>query len=169
MSLLFLMPVAIFLIAAYVFKNSTDEMAYLAASISLVSLVISLFLAPWQIQLLLLMLVLLINTGQRSPSNQQVESQTQEKSKLLYRGANYELPPVQQEGTSMEITGKYRGRVWRSHDVVNVPSEPQPFNLKYRGVSVTNQKALVPVVKEPVPESTNHNSESKAKMLLRAH
>lgn len=169
MSLLFLMPMAIFLIAAYVFKNSTDEMAYLAASISLVSLVISLFLAPWQLQLLLLMLVLLSNTGQRLPSNQPVESQTQEKSKLLYRGANYELPPAQLEGTSQEITGTYRGRVWRANDVVNVPSEPQPFNLKYRGVSVSNQKALVPVVKEPVQDGMNQSSESKAKMLLHAH
>ncbi|HEY9649318.1 MAG TPA: DUF4278 domain-containing protein [Coleofasciculaceae cyanobacterium] len=169
MSLLFLIPVAIFLIAAYVFKNSTDEMAYLAATISLVSLVISLFIAPWQIQLLLLMLVLFSNLGQRRPSNQAVESHEQEKSTLLYRGANYELPPVQLEGTSMEITGKYRGRVWRSHDVVNVPSEAQSFNLKYRGVSVTNQKALVPVVQEPQHDDMNHSSESKAKMLLHAH
>lgn len=168
MSLQFLMPMAIFLIAAYIFKNSSDEMAYLSACISLVSLVISLFLAPWPIQLLLLMLVLLSNRRKALPSNEWVESQTQEKSDLLYRGANYKASPAQQEGTTIEITGKYRGRVWRSHDVVEVPMEQQPFNLKYRGVSVTNQKALVPVAKEPLKEGTNQSSESKAKTLLHA-
>jgi hypothetical protein len=42
MSFTFLIPMAIFLIAAYIFKNSTDEISYLAALISLISLFFSL-------------------------------------------------------------------------------------------------------------------------------
>ncbi len=58
MSLGFLIPLAIALGSAYIFEKSAEEMALLAASIGIVSLLLSLILLPWQMQLMLLMFVL---------------------------------------------------------------------------------------------------------------
>lgn len=57
MQLFFLIPLTICLAAGYVFKNSADEMAELTGLVIFVSLILSLVLAPWQFQLLVLMLV----------------------------------------------------------------------------------------------------------------
>lgn len=58
MYLPFLIPLTTAIVAGYIFKNSADEMAYLTGLVTLVSLILSLVLAPWQLQLLVLMLVL---------------------------------------------------------------------------------------------------------------
>ncbi len=58
MHLPFLIPLTTAIVAGYIFKNSADEMAYLTGVITLVNLILSLVLAPWQLQLLVLMLVL---------------------------------------------------------------------------------------------------------------
>lgn len=57
MRLFFLIPLTISLAASYVFKNSADEIAELTGLVIVVSLILSLVLAPWQFQLLVLMLV----------------------------------------------------------------------------------------------------------------
>ncbi|MBD1932870.1 hypothetical protein [Funiculus sociatus] len=58
MSLLFLIPLVISLGLAYlVLENSHDEIAKLAASAAIVSLIVCLLFSPWQLQLLLLMWV----------------------------------------------------------------------------------------------------------------
>lgn len=64
MHLFFLIPLVTSLVAGYLFNNSADEMAYLMGSITVVSIVLSLVLAPWQIQLLILMFVI-ISTKRR--------------------------------------------------------------------------------------------------------
>jgi predicted membrane protein len=119
MSLTFLIPVAIFLIAGYIFKNSSDEISYLAAAISLISFFFSLVLAPWPIQLLLLVLIVFSGRGQSVPSEDVVESQEEEKIKLLYRGANYEPPSPTSEVTEVEIKGKYRGQIWKNRQLLS--------------------------------------------------
>ncbi|HEY9742124.1 MAG TPA: DUF4278 domain-containing protein [Coleofasciculaceae cyanobacterium] len=119
MSLTFLIPVAIFLIAGYIFKNSSDEISYLAAAISLISFFFSLVLAPWPIQLLLLVLIVFSGRGQSVPSEDVVESQEEEKIKLLYRGGNYELPNPTSEVTEVEIKGKYRGQIWKNRQLLS--------------------------------------------------
>ena len=110
MSLVFVVSLAILIISAYIFKHSADEISYLAAAISLVSLLISLVLAPWPIQLLLLILVLLSNRQQALPSDYLVEPQEEEKAKLTYRGVSYEPTPPPVDVTEAEMTGKYRGQ-----------------------------------------------------------
>jgi hypothetical protein len=60
MALAFLIPLFTGLVSGYVFKKSTDEIGYLAGAVAIVSFIISLVLAPWEIQLLLLIFVLLI-------------------------------------------------------------------------------------------------------------
>ncbi len=59
MHLFFLIPLVTSLVAGYIFNNYADEMAYLMGSITVVSIILSLVLAPWQIQLLILMLVII--------------------------------------------------------------------------------------------------------------
>ncbi len=58
MHLFFLIPLMTGLASGYIFKNCADEMAYLTGVITVISLTLSLVLAPWQIQLLILMLVM---------------------------------------------------------------------------------------------------------------
>ena len=60
MPLFFLIPLCTGLVTGYLFKKSSDEIAYLAGVFAAISLILSLILAPWQIQLGLLILVLVI-------------------------------------------------------------------------------------------------------------
>ncbi|MEA5552814.1 hypothetical protein VB713_17870 [Anabaena cylindrica UHCC 0172] len=57
MPLFFLIPICTGLVTGY-FLNQKDEIAYIAGVFTSVSLILSLILAPWQIQLGLLMIVL---------------------------------------------------------------------------------------------------------------
>ena len=166
MSFTFLIPMAIFLIAAYILKNSTDEISYLAASISLISLFFSLLLAPWPLQLFLLVLILFSNRGQWVPSKNIVKSQEEEKIKLLYRGANYELPIPTSEVTEVEVTGKYRGQVWKTRQLVKAPMSQQPLSLKDRGASVAGQQVLTPLVKETLTDRVEDSTPPRQKRLL---
>jgi predicted membrane protein len=59
MPLSFLIPLFTGLITGYIFKKSADEIAYFAGIVAVISLIISLVLAPWEIQLLLLIVVLI--------------------------------------------------------------------------------------------------------------
>ena len=59
MHLLFLIPLMTCLASGYIFKSCADEMAYLTGIITVISLVLSLVLAPWQLQLLILMFVMI--------------------------------------------------------------------------------------------------------------
>ena len=103
MPLSFLFPLALALIVAYILKNSADEIAYLSACILVVSLVVSLAIAPWQIQLLLLILVLLSNQRLLQPSMPLDESQEDKKIKLSYRGIDYEPDIPKEEVAEGEI------------------------------------------------------------------
>lgn len=58
MALFFLVPLCTALITGYLVKQSTDEIAYIAGVFGFISFIVSLVLAPWQIQLLLLIVVL---------------------------------------------------------------------------------------------------------------
>ncbi|WP_088241009.1 hypothetical protein [Calothrix rhizosoleniae] len=60
MPLLFLLPLFTALISGYICKRSTDEIGQLAGVLAALSLVVSLVSAPWEIQLLLLIAVLVI-------------------------------------------------------------------------------------------------------------
>lgn len=59
MCLFFLIPLTISLVTGYVFKNSATDMAELMILATVFSLILSLVLAPWQLQLLVLTLVLI--------------------------------------------------------------------------------------------------------------
>jgi hypothetical protein len=59
MPLLFLIPLFTGLLTAYFSKKCTDEIAHFTGLFTVISLIVSLVLAPWQIQLVLLILVLI--------------------------------------------------------------------------------------------------------------
>ncbi len=59
MALSFLIPLFTCLISGYIFKKGVDEITYFAGILAVISFIISLVLAPWQIQLLLLIVVLI--------------------------------------------------------------------------------------------------------------
>ena len=57
MALFFLIPLFAGLATGYLSKRCSDELAYITSVFTIVSLVVSIVLAPWQIQLMLLVLV----------------------------------------------------------------------------------------------------------------
>lgn len=59
MYLFFLIPLTITLVAGYIFKDSAADIAELMILATVFSLILSLVLAPWQLQLLVLILVLI--------------------------------------------------------------------------------------------------------------
>ncbi|MBC1239941.1 hypothetical protein VF14_06870 [Nostoc linckia z18] len=60
MALFFLIPLCTAIATGYIIKKSTDEIAYLAGVFAVISLILSLVLAPWQIQFGLLIIVFII-------------------------------------------------------------------------------------------------------------
>ncbi|HEY9851098.1 MAG TPA: DUF4278 domain-containing protein [Leptolyngbyaceae cyanobacterium] len=178
MTFFFIIPLAVVPIAVYIYKASADEMAYLAAAISLVSLVLSLILAPWQLKLVLLMLALLSSkqlwlpivklfSGKQSKSliisaeskiiAQSIENKTEtdisqlenSADNLVYRGVNYHHTTLAPKVSDSEITVKYRGQVCKiSH--IEEPTTAQPnFEIKYRGACVNQQQSLVCMTEQP--------------------
>lgn len=57
MPMFFLVPLLAGLTTGYISKKCQDEVAYLTGIFTVLSLVLSLVLAPWQIQVLLLIVV----------------------------------------------------------------------------------------------------------------
>ncbi|MDJ0798657.1 MAG: hypothetical protein QNJ51_17865 [Calothrix sp. MO_167.B12] len=58
MPLFFLLPLFTALVSGYICKRCSDEIGQLVGVVGAISLIISLVLAPWEIQLLLLVVVL---------------------------------------------------------------------------------------------------------------
>jgi len=78
MPLFFLVPLFTGLVTGYISKKCHDEVAYLISVFTAISLFVSLVLAPWQFQLMLLILVL-ISTHKLLRNNENKQSQTNRK------------------------------------------------------------------------------------------
>ncbi|HLO46828.1 MAG TPA: DUF4278 domain-containing protein [Kamptonema sp.] len=142
MTWLFISPLAIALVVTYLFKNSANEAAYLGGSIITVSLIVSLILAPWQVKILLVLILLLI-TSRLLQSFQPLVDEESKTIKLIYRGTNYEVTPPTVDLSEEEIVGKYRGQVWKAQKLKN--AIPRTTGIKYRGVTVKPEKCLTSV------------------------
>ena len=59
MHLAFLVPLMTGVVSAYIFNKSADEMADLSGVVTIVSIILTLIFAPWQLQLLVLMAVMI--------------------------------------------------------------------------------------------------------------
>lgn len=169
MSWYFIISLAIFLICIYICENSADEIRYLAASIAALCCILTIVLAPWPIQMLLLLLIFLSNRRHFLPAESLEESHEQKKAQLMYRGAKYKLTASQDVMAEVEITGKYRGQVWKAHDLVNT-SALQPTAIPNRqGVSITTQQSIAPSVSEKVVEQKKSKFFPGYKRMLHTH
>ncbi|BAZ69897.1 MAG: DUF4278 domain-containing protein [Pelatocladus maniniholoensis HA4357-MV3] len=143
MALLFVIPLFTGLVAGYIFKKSTDEIGQIIGVVAAISLALGLILAPWQVQVLLL-IVVFVSTKKllqqneyklkqqekyqeqlnKNQNQELISSQPQEidnEATLKYRGSNYQAPDVNFEIQEGEVVGRYRGIPWRMHQVVNTP------------------------------------------------
>ena len=127
MPLFFLIPLSICVITGYIFNRCSDEVGYLAGLFAIISLIFSLILAPWEIQVLLLVVVLVTTKKllqlneyklkfEESSDDNPTVSQSKTKGRkfnLKYRGSGYEVKKNNQEFVEKEeVTGKYRGTPW---------------------------------------------------------
>ena len=140
MSYLFLLPLLSAAIATYFWQRSSDEIAYLTSAATVISLVLSLILAPWQIQLLILLTVVIIVTllwqGQEQPEGEPVAT-TETPVEKKYRGATY-IEPTTAEVPVKEREGKYRGAEVKISNNPTVATPIRPSSLKYRGAGSVN-------------------------------
>ena len=81
MALFFLIPLCTALITGYLVKQTNDEIAYIAGVFGFICFILSLVLAPWQIQLLLLVVVLVTTNKLLSKNEYQLPNNTQEESR----------------------------------------------------------------------------------------
>jgi hypothetical protein len=135
MRLYFLIPLIVALISVYFYQKSDEEISYLTGSVTVISLVLSLVLAPWELQagILVVAIVLVRNLWKK------VEQQ---------RELNEDPPEIPQENNQATLTDtlpetenqpkterKYRGVTWSNEEVTPITTKPQKPQLKYRGVS----------------------------------
>lgn len=157
-----IIPLGLALVVYYILKHATDEIAYIATAILVVSLIVSLIIAPWQIQLFLLLLVFLSNIRiwQKTEESEDDLSPDQPKINMSYRGINYEVQPKSAIAANAEVKkaeivlGKYRGQILKTY----YPKPTQPpskinsnFAIKYRGIQVKNQPSSLTEVTENNP------------------
>lgn len=152
MRLLFLIPLGIGLILTYLSRNFEEEVVYLTNVVTIISFALSLIIAPWQIQLFILVILLIkiqrffpkIKEESLEAKTENLETNQAENRTIKYRGIAYKLHSTETSITEGEIVGKYRGKVLHSHKLqdnldVNQKSN-QKYPLKYRGVNVNNSE-----------------------------
>lgn len=141
MPLFFLLPLSICVITGYIFNKCSDEVGYLAGLFAIISLVLSLILAPWEIQVLLLVVVLVTTKKllqrneyklkfEQSGTNYQTVPQPKTAKREVtrqYRGANYQVNIGNTELISEEVTGKYRGIPWVIRRVKGMVDKSKSF------------------------------------------
>ena len=81
MALFFLIPLCTALITGYLVKQTNDEIAYIAGVFGFICFILSLVLAPWQIQLLLLVVVLVSSIRLFSKNEYQLPNNTEQESR----------------------------------------------------------------------------------------
>ncbi|PSF33088.1 hypothetical protein C7H19_20550 [Aphanothece hegewaldii CCALA 016] len=145
MRLLFLAPLLTGLISVYISRKSQDELAYLTGAVAGISLLLSLMIAPWQFQLLLLVLVFSTigyfwknkETG-NTLEVQQFQATVQTKVNMMKGQKPAEVIPSSVAVTPTEITDKRKVRKYRGVLMDETPSQTAdtPSNLKYRGANV---------------------------------
>lgn len=120
MGLYFLIPLLPGLFAGYLFKTCADEIGYLAGIFAIVSLILSLILAPWQIQVVLLIVVLvapkklLQNESKLKVEHNREKPNSAKNDELVLSASN----------ADKEIIRKYLGRSSQASDFINEVNQP---------------------------------------------
>lgn len=142
MSLWFLVPSAICGVAAYLYPRLTDEPSYICAGLAVVMFPLALVLAPWEVQLLLLLGVLMVARSvlqarttpnpepelaglsdhpseQATDSHAALQSETEaiDNGDRVYRGLTWHVPDASQQGEQQVqhkvVELKYRGTTFK--------------------------------------------------------
>lgn len=137
----FLIPLLTALVAIYISHNSDTEISYLTGAVTVFSLILSLILAPWELQLLILVLVIAwsqkfwfkVEKGNISDSKQ---PPTKEANSLDSK----EFSNSSVTDNEDSIVGKYRGISWKKQNSQPVSVPLPKANLKYRGICIDNQQ-----------------------------
>lgn len=142
MSLWFLVPSAICGVAAYLYPRLTDEPSYICAGLAVVMFPLALVLAPWEVQLLLLVGVLMVarsvlqartvpiaepevagptqhppEPGAEAHAALQAETDAIDNGDRVYRGLTWHVPDASEQGGQQVqhkvVELKYRGTTFR--------------------------------------------------------
>lgn len=150
MRLLFLAPLLTGLLSVYISRKSQDELAYLTGAVAGISLLISLMIAPWQVQLLLLVLVFSTvgyiwrhKETEDTFEVQQFQSTVKTKLNLMKDQKPSEIISSSVAVTPTEVTDKRKVRKYRGVLLDETVSQraATPSNLKYRGASVNDSNS----------------------------
>ena len=134
MQLFFLISLATGTTASYLTKHTSNEISYFMGTLALISLLLSLILAPWQIKLIILIIVIvsMIRVWQHIGIGEEPEIQSEDLDKFQDRQDNQQ----QNQVLSEELTGMYRGHPYHiTHSEQNQISKTD-YKLKYRGVNI---------------------------------
>lgn len=141
MRLYFVIPLIVALISVYLYQKSDEEISYLTGSVTVISLVLSLVLAPWELQavILAIALVLVRNLWKKIEEQREVNEDPPEIERETDKGNLKDPIPQPQNQPEPEnqpkLEKKYRGVTWNSEAVTPITTKPQKKPLKYRGVS----------------------------------
>jgi predicted membrane protein len=140
MPLLFLIPLFTGLVTGYIFKNSTDEIGQIIGVVAAISLVLSLILAPWQVQLLLLVVVL-VSTKKLLQQNEYELKEQEKYQEQLNDSHKQEVISSQAQKMENEATRKYRGNNYQATDV-NIEVKEGEIIGRYRGLPLRHSIPL---------------------------
>lgn len=149
MSLFFLIPLAVAIFSAYLSRKTTQEIAYLTGTITILSLLISLIIAPWQLQLVIVLIILII----ARQLWQQLNALEQSSEVVVIDTNNPESNQGLESSTSQENSTekKYRGLIYNSDSylkkswqiMANIPFSQE---CKYRGNPLKVKKLTADVI-----------------------
>jgi hypothetical protein len=160
----FLIPLALGLTSGYVSKKCCDEMAYLTVSIAFVSLIISLVIAPWQVQLLLLVFVFLSsnkilhqqelralnnihkplkeNNNNQHKSSSYESQQTPTQTLRKYGGANRPALDISVQKEETQLVKKYRGLPWGNNELKESKEREIDTNFQLQKLASTKRNLV---------------------------
>lgn len=135
----FLIPLIVALISAYLYQKSDEEISYLTGSVTVISLILSLILAPWELQAGILVLAIILVRNLWNKIEQQREFNENSPDSQAGNGtAEVSISPdvnETQKKTQDKTERKYRGILWKKKDINLIEIDRQKAKLKYRGIS----------------------------------
>ncbi len=140
---LFLIPLATGLMSGYLSYCLLDEIAYLTGALAAICLILCLLIAPWQIQLLILVFGFIAARTLWLKIQRQVIPQMDNLidniPQRTYRGIPY-ATDIKEEIAEQDYKkeGTYRGKHWESNNTVLEKAENTKFIRKYRGIPLGN-------------------------------
>ena len=161
MHVFFLLPLTTGLIALYISRKASGKIVPVADLVAVLSFLVSLVSAPWELQLLILAIAIGGTRFRLRPPANEEEPETDHGSAVdaapdrvagldsttKYRGIRYTpatANPASGAATTEggdAIAGKYRGTAWNASTAAKPETDLQStFALKYRGVPITSQK-----------------------------